>query len=108
MTEINCSYHEEHFVAQWAIFSIKMKSLKFRFVRCAVAAVASCGLLYLTETRAMESRGALAQTASGQAGSVELEEMLFVQAPEKGIPKDGIVLGWLPEPLEQLWLGKTA
>ena len=45
---------------------------------------------------------------SDQAGSVELEQMLFVQAPGRAGAKDGIVLVWLPEPLEKLCLGKTA
>ena len=48
------------------------------------------------------------QTSPDQAGSVELEQMLFVQAPGPGGQKDGIVLVWLPEPLQKLCLGKTA
>jgi hypothetical protein len=59
--------------------------------------------------RALEPRSmAAAQAGSDQPASVELEQMLFVQAPENGIPKDGIQLIWLPEPLEKLCLGKTA
>lgn len=54
------------------------------------------------------ARAASAQTSSGQTGSVELEQMLFVQAPGPGGSKDGIVLVWLPEPLQKLCLGKTA
>lgn len=49
-----------------------------------------------------------AQASSGQAGSVELEELLFVLAPGPGAPKDSIALAWLPEPLQKLCLGKTA
>lgn len=49
-----------------------------------------------------------AQASSGQGGSVELEEMLFVQAPGAGAPKGSISLAWLPEPLQKLCLGKTA
>jgi hypothetical protein len=59
--------------------------------------------------RALEPRSmAAAQAGSDQPASVELEQMLFVQAPENGNPKDGIHLIWLPEPLEKLCLGKTA
>ena len=49
-----------------------------------------------------------AQASSGQSGSIELEEMLFVQAPGKGAPKDSISLAWLPEPLQKLCLGKSS
>lgn len=45
--------------------------------------------------------------SSVQAGSVELEEFLFVQAPEHDNGKGGIVLIWLPQPLLKLCLGKT-
>ena len=51
---------------------------------------------------------AATQMPSDQARSIELEEMLFVQAPGAGAPKDSIYLAWLPEPLQKLCLGKTA
>jgi hypothetical protein len=51
---------------------------------------------------------AFAKVAAAQSGSVELEQMLFVQAPEHGVPNDSIVLIWLPEPLQKLCMGKTA
>lgn len=53
-------------------------------------------------------RAANAIASSDPTGSVEMEQMLFVQAPGPGGAKDGIVLVWLPEPLEKLCLGKTA
>ena len=42
-----------------------------------------------------------------QPGSVELEQFLFVQAPEHDNGKGGIVLIWLPQPLQKYCLGKT-
>lgn len=48
-----------------------------------------------------------AQPQSNQSGPVELEEFLFVQAPEHDNGKGGIVLIWLPQPLLKLCLGKT-
>jgi len=47
----------------------------------------------------------LAQAPSA-SGCVELEQFLFVQAPEHDNGKGGIVLIWLPQPLK-LCLGKT-
>lgn len=49
----------------------------------------------------------LAQSPSGPSGSVELEETLFVQAPERAFAGHPIVVVWLPQPLEKLCLGKT-
>lgn len=49
-----------------------------------------------------------AQPPSGDPGSVELEQFLFVQAPEHDTGKGGIVVVWLPPPLQKLCLGKTA
>ena len=84
-------------------------SSHFRLVVCAVVALPACGVAGPSHTGAVEPKVATAgQSASDQAGSAELEEMLFVQAPEHGIPKDGIVLGWLPAPLQKLCMGKTA
>ena len=54
----------------------------------------------------VRSSRALAQSAD-QPGSVELEEFLFVQAPEHDNGKGGIALIWLPPPLLKLCLGKT-
>jgi hypothetical protein len=50
----------------------------------------------------------LAQSSSDHPGSVELEQLLFVQAPEQDNGKGGIVVIWLPQPLQKLCLGKTA
>jgi hypothetical protein len=49
------------------------------------------------------ARSARAQTVSQ---GVELDEILFVQAPEHG--GDGIIVIWIPEPLQKSCLGKTA
>jgi hypothetical protein len=80
---------------------------KFQYSWVMVFAFIAVGGMRLA--RALEPRSmAAAQAGSDQPASVELEQMLFVQAPENGIPKDGIQLIWLPEPLEKLCLGKTA
>ncbi|MGA7919994.1 MAG: hypothetical protein WCA38_09995 [Candidatus Acidiferrales bacterium] len=50
----------------------------------------------------------LAQSPSDRPDSVELEQFLFVQAPEQDNGKSGIVIIWLPQPLQKLCLGKTA
>jgi hypothetical protein len=83
-----------------------MKS-KFQYSWIIVFALFAVGGMRLA--RALEPPSiAAAQAGSDQPASVELEQVLFVQAPENGIPKDGIHLIWLPEPLEKLCLGKTA
>lgn len=70
---------------------------------------AGCGSIAIQDARALKPDGAsLVQANSDRGGTVELEEMLFVQAPEQGVPPDGIHLVWLPEPLQKLCLGKTA
>lgn len=77
-------------------------------VRIAIA-LAICSFVWPPAGAAVQP-GALAsaQTSLYRTGSEELEQLLFVQAPENGIPKGGIVLVWLPEPLQKLCLGKTA
>jgi hypothetical protein len=50
----------------------------------------------------------LAQSSSVHPVSVELEQFLFVQAPEPDNGKGNIVVIWLPQPLQKLCLGKTA
>jgi hypothetical protein len=43
------------------------------------------------------------------AQSTEMEPILFIQAPEHGIPTNpGIEVIWIPEPLQKFCLGKTA
>jgi hypothetical protein len=42
------------------------------------------------------------------ADSVEMETLLFVQAPHPTGPKPGIQVVWIPEPLQKYCLGKTA
>ena len=50
----------------------------------------------------------LAQSVSDHPSAVELEAFLFVQAPERDDGNGGIVIVWLPQPLQRLCLGKTA
>jgi hypothetical protein len=86
-----------------------------------ILALAACGLLLIlaTASRAHAQAEAQAQLhpevyssfslaqSPDQPGSVELEEFLFVQAPEHDNGKGGIVLIWIPQPLLKLCLGKT-
>jgi hypothetical protein len=44
---------------------------------------------------------------SDQAGAVEFEQTLFVQAPEHDNGRGIIHLYWIPNPLERLCMGKT-
>lgn len=68
-------------------------------------------IIAIPTPRARSSSLVLAQSqadqSSVQPGSVELEQFLFVQAPEHDNGKGGIVLIWLPQPLLKLCLGKT-
>lgn len=49
-----------------------------------------------------------APAAAGQADTAEMEQTLYVQAPDwSGNKGDSIVLVWLPEPLESTCLGRT-
>jgi hypothetical protein len=41
--------------------------------------------------------------ANASGGSVETEAVLFVQS----VPKDGIAVAWIPQPLEKYCIGKT-
>jgi hypothetical protein len=54
------------------------------------------------------SRYLMAQSASDHPGSIELEQYLFVQAPERDNGQHGIVVIWLPAPLQRYCLGRTA
>ena len=77
------------------------------FVSWVALVLAIPAILGTSHTSAREP-GRIASAQADQTGSVELEQLLFVQAPGPGGAKDGIVLVWLPEPLEKLCLGKTA
>ena len=46
--------------------------------------------------------------ATAHPESTELEAILFVQAPQPDNGKGAIHLVWVPQPIEQLCLGKTA
>jgi hypothetical protein len=50
----------------------------------------------------------LAQSASSQSGSADLDAFLFVQAPERDFAGHPIDVVWLPQPLQKFCLGKTA
>jgi hypothetical protein len=48
-----------------------------------------------------------AQAQSSFSQGTELDEILFVQAPENDNGSGGIVLAWIPDPLQKICLGKT-
>ena len=50
---------------------------------------------------------AQAQAPDAQAGSIQLDEFLFVQDPKFKNGRAGISLLWIPEPLQHICLGKT-
>jgi len=50
---------------------------------------------------------ASAQSSSDQSGSVDLDQVLFVQDPQFKNGRPGISLLWIPEPLQHICLGKT-
>lgn len=78
-----------------------IRLVHFRFAVWIAAALAPVAIV-------QQDAGTAAAAQTPQTGSVEIEQMLFVQAPERAGPKDSIVLVWLPEPLQKLCLGKTA
>jgi hypothetical protein len=85
-----------------------MKALR-TFLRLAFATVLAGGLSPAIPTL-QEGHSALlpAQSSSDHPDSVELDQFLFVQAPEPDNGKANIVVIWLPQPLQKLCLGKTA
>jgi hypothetical protein len=85
-----------------------MKALR-TFLRLACATILAGGLSAVIPTlHESHSTLLLAQSSSDHPGSVELEQFLFVQAPERDNGKGNIVVIWLPQPLQKLCLGKTA
>ena len=85
-----------------------MKALR-TFLRLACATILAGGLSAAIPTlHESQSTLLLAQSSSDHPGSVELEQFLFVQAPERDNGKGNIVVIWLPQPLQKLCLGKTA
>lgn len=88
-------------------FPLVTKAIR-TFLRLGCAAILAGALSAALPTQhESHSTLLLAQPPSGQ-GSVELEEFLFVQAPDFKNSNGAIVLIWLPQPLQRLCLGKTA
>jgi len=75
------------------------------------ACIAAMALVVCNPARGLagpHSPIASAPAAAGQSGGVEMEQTLYVQAPDWSGPKgDSIVLVWLPEPLESTCVGRT-
>jgi len=92
-------------VAAFGITLIMKTSRTLLRLGCAI--LFGCAIVAMPTSRESASAGVLAQAPTGQAGSVELEELLFVQAPDWKNGK-GIVVVWLPQPLQRLCLGKTS
>lgn len=59
------------------------------------------------ETAATEPLVVSAAASGGQSNGVEMEQTLYVQAPDFPGGGDSIVLVWLPKPLESTCLGRT-
>lgn len=83
-------------------------SLRKPLARACVAAMAALVCVATQALAAPPSPFAPAPAAAGQADTSEMEQTLYVQAPDwSGNKGDSIVLVWLPEPLESTCLGKT-
>lgn len=77
-------------------------------LRVTCGSILACGLFAAVPGSRNCSDVAFAQS-SDNTGSVELEQFLFVQAPYwDDKTKGGIVVVWLPQPLQKYCLGKTA
>jgi hypothetical protein len=73
-----------------------------------VAAMAALACALAPVLAVTPSPAATTAAAEGQLGAMEMEQTLYVQAPDWSGPKgDGIVLVWLPEPLESTCAGRT-
>jgi hypothetical protein len=75
----------------------------------AASRVAAIAALVCVAAPAFEATPSpVAPAAAGQPDTTEMEQTLYVQAPDWSGPKgDSIVLVWLPEPLESTCLGRT-
>ena len=79
------------------------------FLRGACATILAGGFsIGIPTPRAGRSALLLDQSPSDGQGSIELEQFLFVQAPEPDNGQGNIVVIWLPQPLQKLCLEKTA
>lgn len=72
-----------------------------------IAAVAAVVLVAAPEVATHSSLIAQAQAFSTSQDGVEMEQALFVQAPDFANGGDSIVLVWLPDPLESTCVGRT-
>lgn len=85
-----------------------MKALS-TFLRFACATILAGGLVYaLSIWHASLTAVLLAQSSSDQPASMDLDQFLFVQAPERDGSHGSMVVIWLPQPLQKFCLGKTA
>lgn len=75
--------------------------------RFVVAAFAAVALIAAPEGAVPSSLVASAQTFPGSQNGIEMEQTLFVQAPDFAARGNSIVLVWLPEPLESTCVGRT-
>ena len=85
-----------------------MKALLGRlFADSRVAALAALMFVATPAPAATASPVAPAPAAGGQPDTTEMEQTLYVQAPDFPGGANSIVLVWLPEPLESTCLGRT-
>jgi hypothetical protein len=77
----------------------------------ALSVLALCLLAFLPGFPSGQTARAFAASASAQTfsqgNSIELDEILFVQAPQPDNGSGGIVIAWIPEPLLKSCLGRT-
>lgn len=87
-----------------------MKTPRIRLA-CAIilACTLGCAALPAADARLpVPAVAASAQSTSDQAGSVDMDQVLFVQDPHFKNGPAGISLLWIPEPLQRICLGKTS
>jgi hypothetical protein len=88
--------------------SICASARVLRRTAIAVTTIAICAAIILPHLRGDAAVQAQAASASSNAGSVELEDILFVQDPHLPGGKQGIRVFWIPQPVQKYCLGKTA
>src|SRR5208282_4567172 len=96
------------FMAEW-LHRMNQPRLVLRSALCAMGSFLPCAAaILLCLFLPQGACHARAQVAFAQGDSVELDQILFVQAPEQGNTRgavhesssDGIVVIWIPEPLQ--------
>jgi hypothetical protein len=82
------------------------KSVRRALALCAVAFLPGFPTSFAPGPLGTQTAGS-AEAQSSFSQGTELDEILLVQAPENDNGSGGIVLAWVPEPLQQSCLGRT-